>query len=99
MLLLNSNPVSRNNIITVRNAFFRDDYLLFDHNWAPFAAKKRHYEIFGNFVVPHFKGTNRRMQRSEAVRAVRDPLAAAQQEAIAAFTARHEAQSKGKSGG
>lgn len=75
-------------------------YLLFDHNWAPFTAKKRHYEIFGNFVLPHFKGTNRRMQRSEAVlRAVRDPLAAAQQEAIAAFTARHEAQSKGKSGG
>ena len=73
-------------------------YLLFDHNWAPFAAKRRHYEIFGNYVLPHFKGTHRRMQRSEAaLRKVRDPLAQAQQEAIAAFRARHEAESKSKS--
>jgi limonene 1,2-monooxygenase len=68
-------------------------YLLFDHNWAPFAAKKRHYEIFGDFVVPHFKGTHRRMQNSEAaLRAVRDPLAAEQLQAIAAFRARHAAR-------
>ena len=75
-------------------------YLLFDHNWAPFAAKRRHYEIFGNYVLPHFKGTHRRMQRSEAaLRKVRDPLAQAQQEAIAAFRARHEAEIHNKSGG
>ena len=67
-------------------------YLLFDHNWASFAAKKHHYEIFGEYVVPHFKGTNRRLKASEAAtRAVRDPLARAQQEAIAAFTAKHAA--------
>jgi limonene 1,2-monooxygenase len=72
-------------------------YLLFDHNWAPFAAKKRHYEIFGDYVVPHFKKTNRRMQRSEAaLRAVRDPLAHAQQEAINAFRAKHEAEARAK---
>jgi peptidase E len=73
-------------------------YLLFDHNWAPFAAKKRHYEIFGNYVVPHFKQTNRRLQQSEAaLRKVRDPLAQAQQEAIAAFRARHDAEVRAKS--
>ena len=65
-------------------------YLLFDHNWAPFAAKKHHYELFGDYVVPHFKQTHRRMQRSEAaLRAVREPLARAQQDAIEAFRARH----------
>ena len=72
-------------------------YLLFDHNWAHFGAKKRHYEIFGDYVIPHFKRTNVRMQRSEAaLRAVRDPLAQAQQEAINAFRARHEEEVRGK---
>ena len=72
-------------------------YLLFDHNWATFAAKKRHYEIFGDYVISHFKKTNVRMRQSEAVlRAVRDPLAQAQQEAIAAFRARHEAEVRAK---
>ena len=72
-------------------------YLLFDHNWAPFAAKKRHYEIFGDFVVPHFKQTNRRMQLSEtALRAVRDPLAQAQQDAITAFRAQHDREIRAK---
>ncbi|MGE0486243.1 MAG: LLM class flavin-dependent oxidoreductase [Gammaproteobacteria bacterium] len=68
-------------------------YLLFDHNWAPWNAKKRHYEIFGDYVIPHFKHTHRRMQASEAaLRTVRDDLAARQLDAIAAFRARHEAE-------
>ncbi|MBI2799195.1 MAG: LLM class flavin-dependent oxidoreductase [Gammaproteobacteria bacterium] len=76
-------------VLSLSNGGF-GSYLLFDHNWADFAAKKRHYEIFGDYVVPHFKHTNRRMQRSEAaLRAVRDPLAQAQQDAINAFRARH----------
>lgn len=66
-------------------------YLLFDHNWAPYSAKRHHYELFGDYVVPHFKRTNRRMQRSEAaLRAVREPLARAQQDAIEAFRSRHQ---------
>lgn len=77
-------------VLALSNGGF-GSYLLFDHNWANFAAKKHHYEIFGDYVVPYFKQTNRRMQRSEAaLRAVRDPLAQAQQDAINAFRARHD---------
>lgn len=65
-------------------------YLNFDHNWAPFAAKKHSYELFAEYVIPHFKGTTRRMKLSEAaLRAVRDPLAAKQWDAINAFSAQH----------
>lgn len=65
-------------------------FLLFDHNWANWAAKKHHYELFGDYVIPHFKKTNRRLKQSEiATRAVREKLAAEQQAAIGAFTAKH----------
>ena len=65
-------------------------FLLFDHNWANWAAKKHHYELFGDYVIPHFKKTNRRLKQSElATRAVRDKMAAEQQAAIGAFTAKH----------
>lgn len=70
-------------------------FLLFDHNWAPWAAKKHHYEIFGDYVIPHFKKTNHRLKQSEiATRAVRDKLAAEQQAAIGEFVAKH-GQAKG----
>jgi limonene 1,2-monooxygenase len=75
------------------------NYLLFDHNWANFAAKKHHYEIFADYVIPHFKRTNIRMKESEAaLRVVRDGLAAAQLEAIADFRARHDAEVAAKAG-
>lgn len=65
-------------------------FLLFDHNWANWAAKKHHYELFGDYVIPHFKKTNRRLKMSEAAtRAVRDDLAAQQQTAIGAFVEKH----------
>ncbi len=66
-------------------------YMLFDHNWAPWAAKKHHYEIFADFVIPHFKQTNRRLKQSELdTRAVRDELAAQQEAAIGAFAEKHK---------
>lgn len=66
-------------------------FLLFDHNWANWAAKKHHYELFGDYVIPHFKKTNRRLKLSETnTRAVRDELAAAQQKAIGDFAAKHK---------
>ncbi len=66
-------------------------YMLFDHNWAPWAAKKHHYEIFANFVIPHFKQTFRRLKQSEGdTRAVRDELAAQQSAAIGAFSEKHK---------
>lgn len=66
-------------------------YMLFDHNWAPWAAKKHHYEIFADFVIPHFKQTTRRLKQSELdTRAVRDELAAQQSAAIGAFAEKHK---------
>ena len=68
-------------VIDLSNGGF-GSYLLFDHNWAQYSVKRRHYELFGEYVVPYFKKTNRRMQQSEKLlRTVREPLAAAQQEA------------------
>ncbi|MDJ0789570.1 MAG: LLM class flavin-dependent oxidoreductase [Myxococcota bacterium] len=32
--------------------------LLMDHNWAPWARKKRSYELIANYVMPRFQGTN-----------------------------------------
>lgn len=70
-------------------------FLLFDHNWANWAAKKHHHELFGDYVIPHFKKTNRRLKISEtATRAVRDELAAAQMAAISDFAAKHAAPVK-----
>lgn len=72
-------------------------FLLFDHNWAVWSAKKRHYEIFGDYVIPHFKQTNRRLKLSENVtRAAREDLAAQQQAAISSFTEKHGSNVKTK---
>ncbi|MDT4935753.1 MAG: limonene 1,2-monooxygenase [Pseudonocardiales bacterium] len=64
--------------------------LLFDHNWAPWQAKKEHYHLFANFVMPHFQGTTKRLQANEAwTRSVRDAAAAKNWEAIEAFSKKH----------
>ncbi len=84
------------NLLELSNGGF-GNYLLFDHNWTTFETKKRHYELFADFVIPHFKRTNQRMRSSEArLREVREPLAQAQQEAITAFRARHDAERTGQ---
>ena len=64
--------------------------LLFDHNWAPWEAKKQHYHLFANLVMPHFQGTTRRLQANEAwTRSVRDAAAAKNWQAIEAFSKKH----------
>ena len=66
------------------------NFLLFDHNWCELETKKQHYELFANYVIPHFKQTNLKMKSSEkALREIRDPLAEAQQEAITEYKKRH----------
>lgn len=68
-------------------------YLMFAHNWAPWEQTQHHYHLFANHVVPHFKGTTRRLLANEAwTRSVRDPLAEKQWDAINAWTAKHEAE-------
>ncbi len=76
-------------LIELSNGGF-GNFLLFDHNWCEFETKKRHYELFANHVIPHFKKTNVRMKASEqSLRKIRDPLAQAQQDAITEFKERH----------
>lgn len=65
--------------------------LLFDHNWAPWSAKKEHYHLFANFVMPHFQGTTRRLQANEKwTRGVREEAAAKNWAAIQDFSKKHE---------
>ncbi len=73
-------------------------YLMFAHNWAPWEQTQHHYHLFANHVIPHFKGTARRLKANEAwTRSVRDPLAEKQWDAINAWTAKHEAERAAKS--
>jgi limonene 1,2-monooxygenase len=68
-------------------------YLMFAHNWADWEATQRHYHLFANHIIPHFKGTTRRLKANEAwSRSVRDPLAARQMDAIAAWGDKHAAE-------
>ena len=76
-------------LIEISNGGF-GNFLLFDHNWCELETKKQHYELFANYVIPHFKKTNLKMKSSEkALRESRDPLAEAQQEAITEYKKRH----------
>lgn len=76
-------------LIEISNGGF-GNFLLFDHNWCELETKKQHYELFANYVIPHFKQTNLKMKSSEkALREIRDPLAEAQQEAITEYKKRH----------
>jgi len=72
-------------------------FLMFAHNWAPWEATLHHYHLFANRVIPHFKGTTRRLKANEQwARSVRDPLAARQWDAINAFKEKHAAEQAGK---
>lgn len=74
-------------------------YLLFAHNWAPFRETLHSYHLFANHVMPHFRGTTKRLLANEAwTRSVRDPLAEKQWDAINAFTAKHNAEREAKAG-
>jgi limonene 1,2-monooxygenase len=74
-------------------------YLMFAHNWADWEATQKHYHLFANHVIPHFKGTARRLKANEAwSRSVREPLAEKQWEAINAWTAKHQAEQDAKHG-
>jgi limonene 1,2-monooxygenase len=72
-------------------------FLMFAHNWASWEATQHHYHLFANHVIPHFKGTARRLKANEQwTRSVRDPLAAKQWAAINAFTEKHAAEQAAK---
>ena len=39
-------------------------YLITDHNWAPFEAKLRSYDMVARYVMPHFQGQNLHREQS-----------------------------------
>ncbi|MBW8815650.1 MAG: LLM class flavin-dependent oxidoreductase [Caulobacterales bacterium] len=41
-------------------------FLLMDHNWAPWAQKKRSYELIARYVAPHFQALNPNREASMA---------------------------------
>ena len=41
-------------------------FLFMDHNWAPFEAKKRSYELIARYVAPHFQNLNENREASMA---------------------------------
>jgi limonene 1,2-monooxygenase len=74
--------------------------LLFDHNWANWSAKKEHYHLFGNYVMPHFQGTTRRLKMNEQwTRSVREEATAKNWAAIEAFSKKHEDEQAMKEAG
>lgn len=71
--------------------------LLFDHNWAKWSAKKEHYHLFANYVMPHFQGTTRRLQMNEQwTRSIREEATAKNWAAIEAFSKKHEDEKAAK---
>jgi len=67
--------------------------LLFDHNWASWRAKREHYHIFANYVIPYFQGTTARLQSNEQwARSLREDLAAKTLEATRAYGERFNRQ-------
>lgn len=65
-------------------------YLMFGHNWAPWEATLHHYHLFANRVIPHFKGTTRRLKDNEQwARSVREELTGKQWDAINSFKRKH----------
>jgi len=39
-------------------------YLITDHNWAPFPAKLKSYEMVARYVIPHFQNQNQQREDS-----------------------------------
>ncbi|CAN5204654.1 LLM class flavin-dependent oxidoreductase [soil metagenome] len=71
--------------------------LLFDHNWANWNAKKYHYHLFSNYVMPQFQGTTRRLKMNEQwTRSIREEATAKNWAAIESFSKKHEDEQAAK---
>lgn len=68
-------------------------FLLFDHNWAPWEAKRRSYELVARYVRPHFQSVNSIRDASWSwAKERRESLMVELQSGIAARTAEHIAE-------
>ena len=74
--------------------------LLMDHNWAPWARKKRSYELIANYVMPRFQGTNAPRESSMKWAASNRPtFMGAMGNAISAEIQKHVAEQQEKTKG
>ncbi len=65
-------------------------YMTMHHDWADPAATKRSYELFAQYVMPHFQGTSQQLLDAERrAQQQREELNAKQAEAIATYTEQH----------
>ncbi|MSO65885.1 MAG: LLM class flavin-dependent oxidoreductase [Alphaproteobacteria bacterium] len=76
-------------------------FLITDHNWAPFAAKLRSYEMVARYVFPRFQGLNTQRHHSyQWVRRSHDAFVVqarrAQQQMIELHQAEEATRAKGK---
>ncbi|MBA3810588.1 MAG: LLM class flavin-dependent oxidoreductase [Caulobacteraceae bacterium] len=70
-------------------------FLCMAHNWAPFEATRRSYELFARYVAPRFQGLNVNRDASmDWVRANKDDFTAQARAAVGARIVQH-AQEKG----
>ncbi len=66
-------------------------YLITDHNWAPFPAKLKSYEMVARYVMPHFQQQNTQREESNAwVRQRQKDFKASHESATAEQIERHK---------
>ena len=73
-------------------------FLELAHNWADFAATKRHFELMARYVMPHFQATNRlRTISYDYSHHNRERFVGAAANAIQSEIDRHQAKKQGES--
>ena len=75
-------------------------YLITDHNWAPFAAKLKSYEMVARYVIPHFQRQNSQRAESNAwVRERQKDFKASHEKATAEQIERHKKEMEARAAG
>jgi limonene 1,2-monooxygenase len=72
-------------------------FLMMAHNWAPWAATKRSYELFARYVIPKFQDLNVNREASMAwVKSNKAEFTAQSMAAVGARIAQHAAEKGAK---
>ena len=75
-------------------------YLITDHNWAPFTAKLKSYEMVARYVMPHFQQQNVQREESNAwVRHRQKDFKASHERATAEQIERHRKEMEARAAG
>lgn len=75
-------------------------YLITDHNWAPFAAKLKSYEMVARYVIPRFQNQNQQREDSNTwVKARQKDFKASHEKATAEQIERHRVEMESRAAG